>query len=339
MSSHVIIPIRVKIIFKFFDVRCPQDFMALHVACEVFEDTNTLTDEDRAKTVKKLIEVTDFDCLVECSNSENGSSPYKLAIDTEYWKGLKILIESDLPADTFIDKVKTRLREAKLYEYSTPLATFMPASAPEHDRIAKMFIDRGSSVNGNLSRKTLPPILSKISSDATFRLLVREGARIPHQEGGVMLIVNKEVRQFCELIKCGLVHPELIFSANNLRVLEKMILCASDDATKKVIATRMTDIAKIVGLSLGSGLDRHLVTKLYNILVKNCPEFPGKTEQTIFEELRVLTGPSDLKLLARNAVRSHLLARCPDEMSSNISNLTGTLPIELQQFLLFSEID
>jgi hypothetical protein len=313
--------------------------MALHVACEVFEDTSSLTDEDRAKTVKKLIEVTDIDCLVECSNSENGSSPFKLAIDTEYWRGLKILIESNLPADIFIDKVRTRFREAKLYEYSTPLATFMPVSAPEHDRIAKMFIERGSCVNGNLSKQTLPPILSKISSDATFRLLVKEGAKIPHNEGGVLLIVNKDVRKFYELIKCGLVHPELIFSDNNLRVLEKMIASASDEATKKMIAARITDIAKIVGMALGSGLNRHLVTELYNILVKNCPEFPEKTEQAIFEELRILIGPSNLKLLARNAMRTYLLARCPDEMSSSISNLTGMLPIDLQQFLLFSDID
>jgi hypothetical protein len=151
------------------------------------------------------------------------------------------------------------------------------------------------------------------------------------------------VFRICNLARSGFLHPEfLLDDETTLYGLPEMLRNSETQTQKAKLANGMLCFALLQSLSLGSGLERHLVSKLFNILQQHCPQFPDENQSKVFDEIeKRLLNPSTLKVLARTSVRKCLLSeRRNDNLSRTIdNNLLDTLPMELRQFLLFSDLD
>ena len=98
------------------------------------------------------------------------------------WNGLKLLIESNLIADSFVVKLQN-WPEDLFYRTATPLAYFLTSSwegslsADQFENFVRIFVEKGSSVNG--IDGSLPPLLFSIASDSVTQFFIDRGARLP----------------------------------------------------------------------------------------------------------------------------------------------------------------
>ena len=328
---------KMKLIFHF---RCfSRDFTALHAACQ-----ESGGGEDRSLVIQKLVQVTDPQVLINCTNDPEGASPFRWAMESSNWTGLKILIESDLVADRFFDKIDS-WPENLLFDLSTPLATFLSTSWPdltseELEEFVKLFVERGSNVNG-CSSSSLPPIFCKNNSERTIQFLLSHGAKLPRENLMILAAQQSCVSRACKLAKSGFLHPEFLFDERNRLGLKEMLQKSETQVQKEKIENGISGFALLESLTLGSRFNRNLVSDLFNVLQQNCPRFPEEKHSKIFDEIeKILSSPSTLKVLARASVRNCLLSKClNDRLSRTVDSLSDTLPIELSQFLIFSDLD
>jgi hypothetical protein len=269
-------------------------------------------------------------------------------VESSNWTGLRILIESNLSliADKFLDKVET-WPECLLFKLATPLATLLSTSPPDLTseqlgELVRLFVDRGSSVDG-CSGSLLPPILCQHNSSETIYFLLSHGAKLPRESLPLLAAQQNFVFRICNLTRSGFLHPEfLLDDETTLSGLPEMLRKSETQTQKAKLANGLLCFALLQSLTLGSGLERHLVSKLFNILQQHCPHFPDENQSKVFDEIeKRLFNPSTLKVLARKSVRKCLLSkRRNDNLSQTIDNsLLDTLPMELRQFLLFSDLD
>ncbi len=298
--------------------------------------------------------MTDPQVLIDCTQDPDGSSPFKWAAESSNWVGLRILIESNLISDKFLDKVET-WPECLLFKLATPLATLLSTSPPDLTseqlgELVRLFVERGSSFDG-CSGSLLPPILCQNNSLETIHFLLSHGATLPQESLPLLVAQQNFVFRICNLTRSGFLHPEfLLAEETTLSGFPEMLRKSETQTQKAKLANGMLFFALLQSLTLGSGsgsgsgsgLDLNLVLKLFNILQNHCQQFPDENQSKVFDEIeKRLLNPSTLKVLARTSVRKCLLSeRRNDNLSRTIdNNLLDTLPMELRQFLLFSDLD
>jgi hypothetical protein len=141
---------------------------ALHIACQ------EQGGDDRNTIIRKLAEMTDSKVLVDCNNKPEGVSPFMITMVAGNWSGLRVLIESRLVADLFVEVVKN-WPDRLFYQFASPLATFLRCpglwpglTSDEKMDIVQHFVERGSCVN----EQNMPPICCRGNTTETIRILV-----------------------------------------------------------------------------------------------------------------------------------------------------------------------
>lgn len=308
----------------------------LHVACQESEG------KDLPDVIHKLVDVTDPNVLEAYCREPNNVSPYKLAMTSSNWSGLKILIESRLVADKFLDEVDIWPQNL-FYQFATPLATFLNANWMtnySNDEMVQLFTRRGSDVNGN---SHLPPILSShVKGSKVVQILIDFGAIVPNRGLLVLAAHPRSVQTAITLTKHGAFHPESLLNESNLEDLEKMFT-AAEPSKYRQIAAGVTTLVTLLYYALGSDAKQENFLKYQSILVRFCI-FPLGPVNDAFGEIsrKLLSSPSSLKSLSRNVVRRQLLlsnCRCENLHRRINEAFSTTLPSELRLFLVFSDID
>lgn len=318
----------------------------LQMACQ-YERRNVDIGCDYVAVVKLLCANTNLRALMDCSKKEGSSNPFAVSIDWECWTHLTSLCDH-YPVDALNHKLPSNLLlladetgTTSSWVYETPLAYFLRTCDLTDNRcihIVETFIRAGSSLNGGPTEDQIPCLLAFALSEADniavavakgiLEALVSQGANLAAIDT-FMLSLMSQPQILILLIQRGAVQPEYLLTRSLLRAIDRD--GHPPELRLRCFTTLMISYVCIGHHSLLSEIKEalHLPTSL-------------KVGQVLEKQMKKTCS---LAFLARKAVRQTVLssgsASSPTSASFLVqqSKTFAALPIVLQKFLCFSEVD
>ncbi len=173
--------------------------------------------------------------------------------------------------------------------------------------------------------------------------MVEHGAVVP-SEAHFFFSANVNCASIVgELAQRGVYHPEFLLEEENFVNLERMLSTSTSVDDSKTVTFGIVSMMSFVYATLGTVVNQETVSKFVSIVENNSRHFPIGPLNDVFDDIRrkLTSAPSSLKVISRGAVRRQLLSNRHYCYLSRIvsDSFVTSIPKELRQFLLFSDLD